>query len=706
MRIDVSVHAVIDGPDAAERAAIASARTSWLQALNSQVDAAFNEAARGGNRFASLLALCGEDGAADLYDRLAPKLSEIGLTLTSTIAEPADPGVTAVQFKRSMIVETDADPLSIDISFSLERNPARDTDYYTSSAPSQVIVEKLHAELRDYLERRYPLQQWRFNSDQIRAETRQFINAKTAQFGRQIVGPIVINSPEERTNRAVSVNGKFRLSLLGRDTEVSYSAGVQLTDAATWERLKRNDAAVRDMAPVASTELQAALTRVAKQSGDQYALDILLNRVDVLEMAEKVRENANKHLLPYGWKLSEVVLDGKPFADAFVVKGGSSVTLDIQDFPLGLNRGFARLGLSVLLKVVDPLALLSSVQSGVQSIDIIRDRMKVAVQDVTRTTTAGEFFDFASQTELKISDALRLRLGEAIEANLSDLGVGFAVVSNSRGMTFRLETNPALERLSLLTNERYELQYGEPVKDSRGTTYPVKFDVRMRVDGLSSIARYKEIFIDHSLKKDLAAHIEAVKKTVEDCCVAVLRRIPANYYYRENLRTTRLDGFLATVLMERIETYHGLVVEIPPGQITVLVDDGNNMSGELEDARRDLKRQVLQNAVLIDAIDDGESERKIAMAEERLGKLLAVQGKLLEGELGAQETFEGLRDNLYPYLQYIADDQNVHAAAKAFLDRQGLLTIAPSRPGQIPASQPPLEISSEDSENQSRSTES
>jgi hypothetical protein len=703
LRIEVAIQAVIDDVDAAERAAVASSATSWMQALNAQVDAAFNEASRGGNRFLAILALCGEEGAALLFEKLAPKLSDIGLTLISMVAHPVEPGASVLPFKRSLMVETDADPISIDISFSLERDPQREVDYYTSVLPSQTIAEKLHTALRDYLERRFLLQQWRFDIDLIRTEIRQFINERSAQFGRRVSGPLVVNSPEERANRPLSINGKSSTLLLGRDIELSHSASIQLTDAATWERLKRNDPVARDMTAVASSEVSDALARILKREGQEFVLNLLLNKVDLADLSESIREEVTPKLRQYGWAMVEIAFQGKPFPDSFLVRGSGNVTLHIQDYSLGLNRGSARIGVSVSLRVVDPSALLNALEGGIQSVEVLKDSMKVAIQDVVRTTTAGEFFDFGSTVELKIADAVRGRLADAIENSLSELGVRLTVASasshdNTRGITFRLETNPALERLSQFKNSRHDLKYGESVKDVRGVTYPIKFDIRMIIKGLSENPDYKEIFIDHALKQELPEHIEGLKQTVEDSCVAVLRRIPANYYYRENLRTTRLDGFLATVLMERIENYHGVLVDIPPGHITIIVDDSNNMSAQLEDARRDLKRQALQSAVSIDAIDDGETERRMAMIGERLEKLTEVEEALLEGELGGVETFEGLRDNLYPYLQYIADDQNVHGAAKAFLDRQGFVLGSSSKPDQISAVEPHLQIAGEESD--------
>jgi hypothetical protein len=685
--VNVSLRASIADAAAAERAGVASVKAGWANAIEAEIKAAFVMGANGRD-FKSLLALCGADGGSRaLMAALAPGFHSIGLSLLSAVAKPVEPPKPVLDFNHPFEIQTDGVRISPDISFSLERDPDRSDVYYTSLATTDTIKNKLHTDIRDHLTDRYSLQQWRFESSIIRDRLTRLVNDKATEFGRKVVNTVTIRTPEERPNKPIETQGQasFPVPDSNRRLVLDYSASLRLSEAATWERIKLNDpGAAADISGTARQVIETSLASILRSTDRDALLNVLAGqRDDVGHLKEAMGYKIADGLRAYGWSAFDVAIVPASIADSLLTKKRGNVETGWIDYSLAFSTAKATIECAATVEVVDAPALLAVLREDELSNDLVVTRLQRAIDGVLRSTTANAFFEFgSSDAAFDIAPDVQTRMIEAANVSLSQIGLRLSDDTGTRRLSgntieartgskiaFRLGTSPVLQRLADLRNLRDSVTCDEIVTDIHGISYPVKFDIRFVVQNHAE--ENKAIFIDHSLKYDLREHIAMVKQTITDTCIGILRRIPANYYYRDNLRTSMLDGGIATLAMSRVEIYHGLVIDIPPGHVTILIRDDNNAETAAYKAIRANQQNVLDNLTSADPIDNWKQERMVEAHTSNSGTIqkLISDGHFAQGGLGGGVTFEGLRENLYPQLQYIAEDEKARNALAAFLDR-------------------------------------
>lgn len=685
LQVDVSLRASIIDGEAAEMAAVASVRTGWLNAIQAEIKAAFAIGANGRD-FKSLLALCGTDSRARAFmAALSPGFHRIGLSLSSAVARPVEPSKPVIDFSHPFEIPADGVRISPDISFSLEPDPDRADVYYTSLATSEIIKNKLHADIRDHLTGRYSLQQWRYDSSGIRDQLTQLVNEKAAEFGRRLVNAVAVRTTEERPNKPVTVEGQasFPLSDTNRSLILRYSASLSLSDAATWDRIKRNDPAANDISAAGRQAVESALSSVLRSTSRDAALNVLTgDQESVAQLTSAVERKLAETIGAYGWSAGETAIIPSPLGDSLLTSKGGHVESRMRDYTLAFDVAKAAIECEATVEVVDAELLLSALNTNDTTSSLVSGRIERAIESVLRSTTANAFFDFTSGGDtFDIASEVQIRLAEEANNALSQAGIRIGKATGTRrlsgntieattgsAITFRLGNNPVLKRLHELRNAPSFVMCDEPVTDIHGVSYQVRFDIRFILQDYAETS--KDVVIDHALKHDVRGHMALIKQTISDACIGILRRIPANYYYRDNLRASMLDGFIATLAMSRVATYHGLVIDIPPGNVTIQIKDDNNAKAAAYGAIRANQQNIIDSLSSADPLD-WNAGQKVETSMANTGKLqsLIKDGYFGQGGLGGDETFESLRENLYPQLQYIAEDEKARTALTAFLDR-------------------------------------
>lgn len=685
LQVEVSLRASIADGEAAERAGVTSVRTGWLNAIQAEIKSAFTMGANGRD-FKSLLALCGTDaGARAFMAALSPGFHGIGLSLSSAVAQPLEPLKPVVDFSHPFEIPADGVRISPDISFSLERDPDRADVYYTSLATSDVIKNKLHADIRDHLTGRYSLQQWRYDPSAIRDQLTQVVNEKAADFGRRLVSAVMVRTAEERPNKPVAIEGQasFPLSDTNRSLILHYSTSLNLSDAATWERIKRNDPAANDMSVPGRQAIERALSSLLRSLSKAAALNILTgDQENIAQLTNSVQRKLAETLGAYGWSCGETSIVPAPLGDSLLTNKGGRVESRMRDYTLAFEAARAAIECEATVEVIDAELLLSTLKTNDTTSSLVRARIERAIESLLRSTTPNAFFDFtAGGGGFDIASDVQIRLAEDADNALSQAGIRLGKETGTRKLSgntiearigsaivFRLGSNPVLRRLHELRNGSSSVVCDETVTDIHGVSYQVRFDIRFILQDYAEAG--KDLVIDHALKHDMRDHMALIKQTISDACIGILRRIPANYYYRDNLRASMLDGFIATLAMSRVATYHGLVIDIPPGNVTIQIKDDNNAKAAAYGAIRANQQSIIESLSSTDPLD-WNAGQKVEMSMANSGKLqsLIKDGYFGEGGLGGEETYEGLRENLYPQLQYIAEDEKARNALTAFLDR-------------------------------------